>query len=475
MTKTKKIKFIKVETDRPLITFYPPKFEPEPRLYMELLENKSKVKPQLRNTDWISKTASGGMIPSIVSIQDEPRKPYSPPKGKKIIDITNATDNDIKEFEEKAAREREDSRRSSDRDRKDDLDGFSGSIKFGFKEKLKQKRTRESDRDYKRESDRDYKRESDRDYKRESDRDYKRESDRDYKRESDRDYKRESDRDYKRESDRDYKSESEKKEEDNPLSKMLKGEEPQKEASQTPVPQSSQNVAPQPYVPPSLAEISSGKVMVDSNGVRDLNYLTTNEKDEEERKKELLKKFNILKRKYQNAVIPNHSELTDINTLEKDYKSIYKQLEVDAKAQKYKKILLYSFLGLEILLLNYYSLEDIKGFYKFQSGSINQYESLLYELGEKNYIVDEKQWPVEIRLIGIIALNTAMFVGGKMAERKFGINILNLFKLESSSDSNSSLNNMNQQPHSNTMGVPQKSRMRAPEFDFEDIASKKTN
>ena len=39
MSKNKKIKFIKVEAERPLLTFYPPKYEPEARLYLEYLEN----------------------------------------------------------------------------------------------------------------------------------------------------------------------------------------------------------------------------------------------------------------------------------------------------------------------------------------------------------------------------------------------------------------------------------------------------
>ena len=58
------MKFVKVEADRPLLTFYNPKYESEPRLYMELLENKAKVKPTLRNTEWISKS-SKGVVPSI--------------------------------------------------------------------------------------------------------------------------------------------------------------------------------------------------------------------------------------------------------------------------------------------------------------------------------------------------------------------------------------------------------------------------
>ena len=105
MSKNKKIKFIKVEADGPLLTFHSPRYEPEARLYLEYLENKAKVKPQLRNTEWISKNVKG----YIPSIQDDnvkdifksdkvEKSPQRSPVKPKIIDITNATDNDIREF-----------------------------------------------------------------------------------------------------------------------------------------------------------------------------------------------------------------------------------------------------------------------------------------------------------------------------------------------------------------------------------------
>ena len=55
MEKVKKMKFVKVDVYQPLLTIYSPRFESEPILYMELLENKEKVIPTLRNTGWISK------------------------------------------------------------------------------------------------------------------------------------------------------------------------------------------------------------------------------------------------------------------------------------------------------------------------------------------------------------------------------------------------------------------------------------
>ena len=489
MAKVKKMKFIKVEADRPLLTFYSPKFEPEPRLYMELIENKAKVKPTLRNSEWISKS-SKGVIPSIYDSKNyadneitkenlisrsPPKSPVSKPK---IIDITNASDNDIKEFENKAIRDREDRRkdhdRRSDRDddrrsSKDDLDNISGSIKFGFKQKLREQRNARDDR----RSDRDDDRRSDRDDDRRSDRDDDRRSDRDDDRRSDRDDDRRSDRD----DDRKYKEEKK----ENPLSKMLKGEvdsKPSKEPSPTNQNISSSVTATTAAIasvvlPPSLSEINDGKVHVDSNGIRNLDYITGNEQAEQDVKKDVLNKFNILKRKHPYASIPTYSEHTDLVTLQKDYKSITKQIEIDAKAVKYKTWLLWGYFGLEFILLNYASFDDIRGFYQQQYNSMNQYEDLLYELGEKTYVPDEKKWPVEIRLLMLMGTNMGMFVLGKMAEKRFGINPMNLFK----TTPNYSQNNQEQPEPQNTSfsQPPKKKGISPPEFDFEDISQKKMN
>jgi hypothetical protein len=237
-----------------------------------------------------------------------------------------------------------------------------------------------------------------------------------------------------------------------------------------------------------LSEITEGKVQVDSNGIRSLDYITTDERDEQEKKRDLLNKFAKLKKEYNNAHIPNHTEHTDLMTLQKDYTSIKKQLEIDAKALRYKQWLLYSFLGLEILLLNFGSFDDIRGFYNYQKNCVNQYESLLFELGEKNYIQDEKKWPVEIRLVGVVAMNAAFFIGGKWAERKYGVNILTLFNPMNIPPPPPQAQYQPQQPQQQTfqpkspvgftpfVNPPQqKPKMRGPEFDFEDIASKKTN
>ena len=481
MAKIKKMKFIKVEADRPLLTFYSPKYEHEQRLYMELIENKSKVKPTLRNSEWISKS-SKGVIPSIYDsknyadneIAKENLISRSPPKSPKdrpkIIDITNASDNDIKEFENRAIRDREnrrddDDKRRDDNDKRrdddrrsdrDDLDNISGSIKFGFKQKLREQRNARDEKSRRSDRDDDDDRRSDRDDRR-----------------SDRDDRR-SDRD----DDRKYKEEKK----ENPLSKMLKGEPDNKQTNEP----SPQNISTSTaatvstiasvasvVLPPSLSEINDGKVHVDSNGIRNLDYITNNEQAEQDVKKDVLNKFNILKRKHPYASIPTYSEHTDLVTLQKDYKSITKQIEIDAKAVKYKTWLLWGYFGLEFILLNYASFDDIRGFYQQQYNSMNQYEDLLYELGEKTYVPDEKKWPVEIRLLMLMGTNMGMFVLGKMAEKRFGINPMNLFKTTPNYNQNNQDKN---EPQTTSFTQPPKKKgISPPEFDFEDISQKKTN
>jgi hypothetical protein len=506
MTKQKGIKFVKVETDRPLLTFYPAKYDFEPRLYMEMLENTSKVKPTLRNTEWISKNNSS----LSVSMNDNkinensyndpksksPSKSPSTSKKQKIIDITNASENDLKNFDNRITE------RTSYGDKPDDLDNLTGSIKFGFKNRLKQKRDerRDDDKDDRRSRDDD----KDERRSRDDDKDDRRsrDDDRDERRsrDDDRDERRsrDNDRDERRSRDDDRderRSRDEIKKDESPLSKMLKGEVDESPREEVKSP--SQQLPQQQQVsnvPPSLSEITEGRVQVDSNGIRSLDYITTDERDEQEKKRDLLNKFAKLKKEYHNAHVPNHTEHTDLITLQKDYTSIKKQLEIDAKALRYKQWLLYSFLGLEILLLNFGSFDDIRGFYNYQKNCINQYESLLFELGEKNYIQDEKKWPVEIRLVGVVAMNAAFFIGGKWAERKYGVNILTLFnpmnipppppqqqyqpQAQPQAQPQQQFQPRQQSPVGFTPFVnppQQKPKMRGPEFDFEDISSKKTN
>jgi hypothetical protein len=193
----------------------------------------------------------------------------------------------------------------------------------------------------------------------------------------------------------------------------------------------------------------------------------------------LLYKFKLLKKKYSQGNVPEFSEHTDIKTLQREYDSISKQIEIDVKVAKYKKWMVFAFMGLEFVIKNFLSYQDIIGLANHQSECIQEYESLLVELGEKNYIVDEKQYPVELRLIAAVCMNTAIFVFGRMVEKHLGARIMSGFSnimnpSQNQQQNNNSQNGWGEQQMNNS--PPQKKKMRGPDFDdIEDLTDKKFN
>jgi len=86
--------------------------------------------------------------------------------------------------------------------------------------------------------------------------------------------------------------------------------------------------------------------------------------------------------------------------------------------------------------------------------NMESYERLLIELGEKTYVPEGSDWPVEIRLLFLIIMNAAFFVVSKMLMKKTGSNILGM------------MNSVNQSRP--TQNAP-KRKMRGPSINLEDL------
>jgi len=210
------------------------------------------------------------------------------------------------------------------------------------------------------------------------------------------------------------------------------------------------------YVPPKLSEIpSNGSVNVNGKSYRDI----TNDKPKETElniRRELQYKFDILRKKYKGAVIPEFNEFSDLNNMQKTYDMTVRKLNLDSSVENYKKYLIGGFMVFEFLLGSLLKF-DMGGFSQQQMLSINNYETLLIELGEKSYIKGGSQFPVELRLLFMIVINAGLFIIGKKLTKsidgKSGGGLGGLF--------NPSVNNTNN-PQPPTTGNTNSRKMRGP-------------
>lgn len=222
-------------------------------------------------------------------------------------------------------------------------------------------------------------------------------------------------------------------------------------------------------IPPSLADINSNRVVNDSNGVRNIMYVTKTEEEELSKKREILYNFQKLRKLYPSIKIPEFSEHTDIKTLEREYAFIVKDLEVNSSVETYKNYLILAFKGLELLLVNYMNFEDIRGFADQQLLVINKYESILMEIGERNYIAENKKWPAEVRLLGVFLMQTAMFLGTRYAMKM----MTKPSQQQQYRQFDRTREDDEHRFHPNTQfeNLSEKRKMRGPDIDFDDFQS----
>lgn len=149
-------------------------------------------------------------------------------------------------------------------------------------------------------------------------------------------------------------------------------------------------------------------------------------KDEDDQKRELLFKFNRLKKTYPKVDIPEFNMMSNHENMKKTYDSTIKNLAIDSTVESYKSYLMMGFMGCEIALgkIGF----DMEGYTQQQTLYMNKYEKLLIELGEKSYVPSSiNKWPVEIRLMALILFQTTIFVISKIIAKKTNFNLLQMY------------------------------------------------
>lgn len=119
-------------------------------------------------------------------------------------------------------------------------------------------------------------------------------------------------------------------------------------------------------------------------------------------------RLQILKSKFPDVTIPKScnditwGELRKIYYMEMDRVSITKNVEM------YKMVMIILFFVLEYVGTNFLKV-DVKGFAVHSMRSMYRYERLLIELGEKNYSSFADNWPVELRLGGMVLVSAIIY------------------------------------------------------------------
>jgi hypothetical protein len=210
--------------------------------------------------------------------------------------------------------------------------------------------------------------------------------------------------------------------------------------------------APDPLAP-SLAELHAQGAYDKEEHLRDINQVNMSDDDNEDKKRELLFKFDLLRKSYPNSSIPEFSIHSDLSAMHKAYEDSVRRLSLDSAVENYKTYLIGGFMLVEFIFGSFLGL-DMQGFTQQQILSMNSYEKLLIELGEKSYVPTGSRWPVEIRLLFLVIMNAAFFIVSKMIMKKTGSNLMNM------------INGMNA---SSTPAPQRKRKMRGPNINLDEI------
>jgi hypothetical protein len=203
---------------------------------------------------------------------------------------------------------------------------------------------------------------------------------------------------------------------------------------------------------PTLSELEKQGATVVPKELADASRLNT---EDEDMKRELLFKFDLLRKSYRDQNIPTFTIHSDLNMMEKSYEDTVRRLSLDSSVDNYKRYLVGGFMLIEFSMGKWLKF-DMKGYTQQQITSMNSYEKLLIELGERSYMPGGEQWSVELRLVFLVIINTAFFLVGKMIMRNTGANLMG------------AINSMNTATPPAANAAPKK-KMQGPNINIDDL------
>lgn len=147
----------------------------------------------------------------------------------------------------------------------------------------------------------------------------------------------------------------------------------------------------------------------------------------EEERHEYMVKLKMLRKRCPELQLPPYSEHSTHGELKRIYDDGMRELAIAHNFENYKGYLMGGFLLTEFVCTQFFSI-DMSGYAQVQITQMSKYDQLLFELGEKSYMGFGSSLPVELRLVGLILFNAAVFYIVKLVEQKGGESAGALFK-----------------------------------------------
>ena len=165
------------------------------------------------------------------------------------------------------------------------------------------------------------------------------------------------------------------------------------------------------YQPPSLAEIRKKQTE---------KYQEEHEETQKMRNAVSFK-YEVLKRMHPKADIPEFTAYSDPRLMSQKYETLTKKLSLDSSVESLRRYLIVGVMLCEVILgkMNL----DMEGFAQHQIMTMPTYDHLLVEIAEKSYVPSgNNKWPVELRILSMLLVNTVTYSISNILSKKTGIN-----------------------------------------------------
>jgi len=178
---------------------------------------------------------------------------------------------------------------------------------------------------------------------------------------------------------------------------------------------------------PSLPSLSQIQDSQHSSHARRVEQEQSKEQNTEKERTNLLMKLYRLKMAFPDGDIPPYSETTDTDTLRKIFEQTRRKLHVNKDTEQYKQWSAMAHMALEYILVNLIKMKTARGLAEHHMRTAEKYNELLMELSDQQYNSGPSSWPVHWRLAGMVLFESAVFIGGNMLMNKLAGNMQNMF------------------------------------------------